>query len=114
MAETGELIPTLTVLRAQRDEILALATKYGVSNVQVFGSVARDEAEPGSDIDLLVTASRDISVFDLVGLWLDLQDLLQREVSLVTETDLPVLRAIVEAVLAGLNETDEAQSAEPE
>jgi hypothetical protein len=53
--------------------------------VRVFGSVARGEATLESDIDLLVTVKDGASVFDLVGLWLDLQDLLGREVSLITD-----------------------------
>ncbi|MHB8318495.1 MAG: nucleotidyltransferase family protein [Acidimicrobiales bacterium] len=46
--------PTLRLLRAHRDEILCVASRRGVSNVRVFGSVARGEATPMSDIDLLV------------------------------------------------------------
>jgi len=76
---------TLEALRARREEILALATSYRVFNVRVFGSVARGEAGPGSDVDLLVSAERGVSIFDMVGLWLDLQELLGCEVSLVTD-----------------------------
>ena len=81
--------PTLAELRARRDAILRLADQYGASNVRVFGSVARSEASPASDVDLLVSVQDGVSVFDLVGLWLDLQDLLGREVSLVTDDDHP-------------------------
>jgi predicted nucleotidyltransferase len=45
---------TLDDLRTRRDEILALAEKYGAYNVRVFGSVARGEATSDSDVDLLV------------------------------------------------------------
>jgi uncharacterized protein len=54
MSENIKLPPTLETLRKQRDFILALAAKYDVSNVRVFGSVARAEATSHSDIDLLV------------------------------------------------------------
>ena len=84
-----EFTPTLTDLRAKRDEILQLAQQYGVYNVRVFGSVARGEATTDSDIDLLVSAHEGVSMFDLVGLWLDLQDLLGRKISLVTDDDHP-------------------------
>ena len=77
--------PTLAMLRARRGEILALADQYGAYNVRVFGSVARGEATPTSDVDLLVTARVGVSVFDLVGLWLDLKALLDCEVSLITD-----------------------------
>ena len=42
------------LLKTKRDEILKVAAKYGASNVRVFGSVARGEEGPDSDIDLLV------------------------------------------------------------
>jgi len=80
-----KLPPTLDELRARRDEILAIAERHKASNVRVFGSVARGDAAPGSDVDFLVEARSDVSVFDLVGLWLDLQDLLGCEVSLITD-----------------------------
>jgi hypothetical protein len=41
-------------LRVRREEILALASRYGARNVRVFGSVARGEDRPDSDVDLLV------------------------------------------------------------
>jgi hypothetical protein len=72
-------------LRERREDIIALAERYGTSNVRVFGSVARGEASADSDIDLIVTARKGVSLFDIVGLWLDLQDLLGCEVSLVTD-----------------------------
>jgi hypothetical protein len=80
---------TLEDLRARRDEILALAADYGVTNVRVFGSIARGEAGPDSDVDLLVQAGDGMSMFDLVGLWLDLKVLLGREVSLITDDEDP-------------------------
>lgn len=81
--------PTLESLRARRDEIIALAGLHGASNVRVFGSVARGEAVPESDVDFLVDMRAGASMFDLVGLWLDLKDLLGCEVSLVTDDDHP-------------------------
>jgi len=48
------------------------------------GSVARDEATPTSDVDLLMTIPPR-SIFDLVGLWLDLQDLLGCPVSIIPD-----------------------------
>ena len=44
-----------TLLREKRDHILRIAAQHGASNVRVFGSVARGEAGPGSDLDLLVS-----------------------------------------------------------
>jgi hypothetical protein len=76
---------TLNDLRAHREAILELAARYGVSNVRVFGSVARGDSGPDSDIDLLVTANKGTTIFDLVGLWLDLKALLGCEVSLLSD-----------------------------
>jgi len=51
-------------LRAERDHLRA---KFGVESLALFGSVARDEAGPGSDVDLLVEFTRPITLFDLVA-----------------------------------------------
>ena len=69
----------------KREDIIRLAEKYGATNIRVFGSVARGEATLESDVDFLVTVKERVSVFELVGLWLDLQDLLGHEVSLVSD-----------------------------
>jgi uncharacterized protein len=52
-------------LRAERDH---LREKFGVASLALFGSLARDEAEPGSDVDLLVEFARPITLFDLVAI----------------------------------------------
>ncbi|MBZ0309060.1 MAG: nucleotidyltransferase domain-containing protein, partial [Anaerolineae bacterium] len=77
---SDRIAPTLEELRARRQEIIAAAQRNKAFNVRVFGSVARGEAAPGSDIDFLVTFQPGSSIFDQIGLWLDLQDLLGREV----------------------------------
>lgn len=82
--ETPRRAPTLADLRARRDEILALAERYGASNVRGFGSVARGDATPDSDIDLLVSTRRGAGL-GVVALWLDLQELLGYSVSLITD-----------------------------
>ena len=73
------------LLKAQRPAILQLAAQHGASNVRVFGSIARGEAGPESDVDLLVTLADDRSLLDLVGLWQDLEDLLEHKVDVVTD-----------------------------
>ncbi len=75
-------------LLEKRQEILALAEKYGARNVRVFGSVARGEARPDSDIDFLVELEPGRSLFDLGGLLYDLRSLLGVEVDVVTEKGL--------------------------
>ncbi len=76
------------VLREKRADILRIATQYGASNVRVFGSVARGEADEQSDIDLLVDLEPGRSLFDLAGLLVDLEDLLGCNVDVVPEDSL--------------------------
>jgi len=78
----------LTELRDRRDEIVEIARARGASRVRVFGSVARGEAAEGSDIDFLVDLEPGRSLLDLGGLLMDLQDLLERNVDVVTERGL--------------------------
>lgn len=76
---------TLTQLRDRRAEIVEIARARGASRVRVFGSVARGEATEGSDVDFLVDLEHGRSLLDLGGLLMDLQDLLERNVDVVTE-----------------------------
>jgi predicted nucleotidyltransferase len=76
------------IIGDKRDAILALAAKYGASNIRVFGSVAEGKADEHSDVDFLVDMEPGRSLFDLGGLLMDLQELLGREVDVVTEAGL--------------------------
>ncbi len=76
------------LLQSRRAEILNVATRHGARNVRVFGSVARGDARPDSDIDFLVDMEPGRSLFDLGGLLYDLQTLLGVEVDVVTEKGL--------------------------
>jgi hypothetical protein len=76
------------LLKAKREEILRLARQRGAYNVRVFGSVGRGEAGSESDVDFLVELEPDRSLFDLGGLLMDLQELLDRKVDVVTEKGL--------------------------
>jgi len=75
-------------LKNKREEILQLAARYGARNVRIFGSVARGEARPDSDVDVLVDLEPGRSLLDLGGLLMDLQDLLGCRVDVVTERGL--------------------------
>jgi uncharacterized protein len=79
---------TLTELRTRRDEILEVARARGATRIRVFGSVARGDATEASDIDFLVDLEPDRNLLDLGGLLMDLQDLLERDVDVVTERGL--------------------------
>jgi len=73
------------LIQAKREQILALSARYGARNVRIFGSVARGEAGPESDIDLLVDLEPGRTLLDLGGLLMDLRDLLEVPVDIGTE-----------------------------
>lgn len=72
-----------------RPQILALAARRGASDVRVFGSVARADAHPASDIDFLMTFAPTCTLIDYVGLIQDLEALLGRKVDIVRDTEPP-------------------------
>lgn len=76
------------LLKEKREEILRTAARHGARNVRVFVSVARGEADPESDLDLLVEMELGRSLLDMGGLLMDLQDLLGCRVDVVTEKGL--------------------------
>ena len=83
----------IQLLQSKRQEILKIAARHGAYNVRVFGSVARGEARPDSDVDFLVNLEANRSLMDLARLLRDLQTLLDRPVDVVTEAGLrPRLR----------------------
>jgi predicted nucleotidyltransferase len=69
-----------------RAEILGIAAKYGAYNLRVFGSVARGEATPDSDIDFLVELESQRTLLDQIALMQSLEQLLGRKVD-VTEPE---------------------------
>jgi predicted nucleotidyltransferase len=73
------------LLPARRAEILDIAASHGARNVRVFGSYARGDATEESDVDLLVDFDSEYGLLDRMALIGDLEDLLGREVDVVTE-----------------------------
>jgi predicted nucleotidyltransferase len=83
----------LELLHQRRDDIRRIAAKHGAYNVRVFGSVARGEARPDSDIDLLIEKGPLTSSWFPAGLVLELEEILGRRIEIVTEKALnPALR----------------------
>lgn len=75
------------------EEIARLVEVHGGLDPRVFGSRARGDARPDSDLDLLIKAGPTMSLLDLARLELDLEDLLGISVEVVTEAALhPLLR----------------------
>lgn len=85
-----------TLLQTKRNDILRIAAQNGAYNVRIFGSVARGEARPDSDIDFLVNLDENRSLLDLARLLRELQTLLNCKVDVMTEAGLrPRIRAQV-------------------
>ncbi|MBD2343516.1 nucleotidyltransferase family protein [Anabaena subtropica] len=74
------------ILKAYREEILRIAAQYGAYNLRVFGSVARGEARPDSDVDFLVELEPQRTLLDQIALMQSLEDLLGRKVD-ITEPE---------------------------
>lgn len=72
----------------KREAVLLIARRHGARNVRVFGSIARGEARPNSDVDFLVEMEPGRSLLDLGGLLMELQELFGCRVDVVTEASL--------------------------
>ncbi|ADJ28673.1 nucleotidyltransferase family protein [Nitrosococcus watsonii] len=79
----------LDELRANKEAIAALGGQYGARHIRVFGSVARGEERPDSDVDLLVEFPRGYDLFaQRLPLTERLEALLQRRVEVIPEHEL--------------------------
>ena len=89
-----ELPMTLEDLRKQkRDAIMSIAARHGVTGIRVFGSFARGEARPDSDLDLLIEAGPGRTPFFPGGLIADLEAELNRKIEITTRSALhPLMR----------------------
>lgn len=75
-------------LDPKREEIRRIVARHGAGNVRVFGSVARGESGPESDVDLLIDVVSETSSWSPAGLILELEELLGHRVDVVTENGL--------------------------
>jgi excisionase family DNA binding protein len=91
---------TLRELRFKRGEILSLAAAHGAANVRVFGSVARGDAGPSSDVDLIIDLEPGRNALDVSELAVDLEDSLGCPVDVLVTRESPsalLQRALAEA-----------------
>ena len=72
-------------IREKRGAIIRIAGRHGATEVRLIGSVARGEARPDSDVDLLVTWSEGTSLLDHAALMLELEKLLGRKVDIASD-----------------------------
>lgn len=76
-------------LEANRPAVRRAAQRFKTQNPRVFGSVLRGEDKDGSDLDLLVDPLPGVTLFDLGGLQVELEEMLGVPVDLLTPGDLP-------------------------
>jgi uncharacterized protein len=72
------------LVQARREQVLAVAARHHGNRVWLFGSVARGDDRPDSDIDLLVEFDRDSSLFDVMRMTKELEELLGHPVDVVS------------------------------
>jgi predicted nucleotidyltransferase len=76
--------PLRVLVESRREQVMAIAARHHASRVRLFGSAARGEDRPDSDIDLLVDFDQDSSLFDLMRMARELEMLLGRAVDVVS------------------------------
>jgi predicted nucleotidyltransferase len=76
------------IRRVLREYWPVLVERYGVQELAIFGSYARGEAQPGSDLDLLVEFAEPLGLFRFIQLERELSELLGVKVELVTRSAL--------------------------
>jgi hypothetical protein len=85
-------------LKKIQKQILPILKKHGVVHASFFGSFARNEQKKNSDVDIMVEIKKNISLFDFIGLQLELEDKIGRKVDLVEKKLLkPLIKESIDA-----------------
>ncbi len=92
--------PPAEMLDHRREDVVAAAAKRHLTNVRVFGSVARNKDTLTSDIDLLVTPVSGASLFDLVGFAIEVEAFLGYPVDVVSDRGIDPDSAIIREALS--------------
>lgn len=77
-------MPLNTLILNNRSAIKEIARRYNAKNLRVFGSMARGDARPDSDVDILANLDVNTSLLDRIALTQEIEDLLGRKIDLVT------------------------------
>ena len=81
----------------RKDKIIDICKSHGINYLALFGSRARGDAKPESDVDLLVKFNKNVSLFDLIRAENAFEGQLNLPVDLVMEDSLkPLIRPYVE------------------
>ena len=84
-------------LHRRRKDVLAIAARHGISGIRVFGSVARGEERPDSDIDLLIDLDEGRGFGDYLAFAEEIERLFSRHAEIVIDRSLsPHLRPFIE------------------
>jgi predicted nucleotidyltransferase len=85
-----------TYIHQIKQSILPILQRYGVTKAALFGSTVRNQMQSDSDVDILVQIDSDISLLDFVGLKIELEQALKRNVDVVEyDTIKPFLRETI-------------------
>ena len=77
----------------ENEIIISFLKKHGAIKIGIFGSTARGEERPDSDIDILVEFSEVKGLLEFIGIGLDLGDILSKKIDLFTEKNLrPIIK----------------------
>jgi len=68
-----------------KNKIIFILAKYNIRKILVFGSYARNEAKPNSDLDLIVEFPEDISLLDHIGIEFELSEALDMKIDLLSQ-----------------------------
>ncbi len=79
------------------EKLISILQRHGAKRIEIFGSYARGEAKPGSDLDIIVEFKETKSLMELVGIEQELEDVLGIKVDLLTKASIsPYLKKIIE------------------
>ncbi len=77
-------MPLNRLITNNRNAIKEIARRYNATNIRVFGSMARGDADPDSDVDILADLDTNTSLLDRIAMTQEIEDLLGRKIDLVT------------------------------
>jgi len=68
-----------------KKKIISILVKYGIKKILIFGSYARNEATPNSDLDLIVEFPEGTSLLDHIGIEFELSEALNMKIDLLSQ-----------------------------